>query len=347
VKRALLHFFAIGAILVALDWWIAPTWQPPARPGLPFPNDPPASASAVASASARASSCPSEFPEKQSEAEAGPETEQVGPSCEAKLSTPAEPLDGAALDDELLYREALALGLDRDDPVVRRRLVQNMRFIAGEGGDERLYNDARALGMDRSDLVVRRRLIETMRLRLAQEARGAEPTDTELAAYLREHAESFASPPRVRLAQVFVSRRRKNPRRDADQLLARLRAGAVPPERAVELGDPLPVPGILPSKSEHELAKLFGAPFAARVIGASGAFSRIAAWEGPIASPYGLHLVWVYEAVPARRPALASVRSRVRAALLADREQRAVVEATRRLRRRYAISGDADPRPPS
>ena len=221
-----------------------------------------------------------------------------------------------------------------------------MRFIAGEGGDERLLGDARALGMDRSDLVVRRRLIEAMRLRFAQQARRAEPTEAELAAYLREHAERFASPPLVRLAQVFISRRRKDPERRADELVARLRAGVVPPERAVALGDPFPVPGILPPKSERELAKLFGAPFAARVVGASGSLPRIAAWTGPIASPYGLHLVWVYEAVPGRQPALAAVRSRVRAALLADRGQRAVAEATRRLRRRYAIS-DADPRPPS
>ncbi len=35
----------------------------------------------------------------------------------------------AHVDDELLYREGLALGLDRADPVVRRRVVQKMRFL--------------------------------------------------------------------------------------------------------------------------------------------------------------------------------------------------------------------------
>ena len=31
-------------------------------------------------------------------------------------------------DHEALYREAIALGLDRGDPIVRRRLVQKMRL---------------------------------------------------------------------------------------------------------------------------------------------------------------------------------------------------------------------------
>jgi hypothetical protein len=36
--------------------------------------------------------------------------------------------------EEVLYREALALGLDRDDLVVRRRLVQKMEMLALRDG---------------------------------------------------------------------------------------------------------------------------------------------------------------------------------------------------------------------
>ena len=54
------------------------------------------------------------------------------------------------LDEERLYREALALGLDRDDPIVRRRLIQKLRFVhedlAGpaEPGDAELRRGVRA-----------------------------------------------------------------------------------------------------------------------------------------------------------------------------------------------------------
>ncbi len=33
------------------------------------------------------------------------------------------------VDDEVLYREGVALGVDRDDEIVRRRVVQKMRFL--------------------------------------------------------------------------------------------------------------------------------------------------------------------------------------------------------------------------
>lgn len=38
------------------------------------------------------------------------------------------------LEDEILYREALRLGLDRNDPVVRQRLIQKVLLIAEERG---------------------------------------------------------------------------------------------------------------------------------------------------------------------------------------------------------------------
>src|SRR5262245_66203836 len=73
--------------------------------------------------------------------------------------------DGATLsDDELLYREALALGVDRRDPAVRERLVRLGGFV-GEERDERQAQEeeARRLGLERSDLVVHRHLAEMMR----------------------------------------------------------------------------------------------------------------------------------------------------------------------------------------
>ena len=79
------------------------------------------------------------------------------------------------VDDELLYREAIALGFDRDDPVIFNRLVMNMRFAGAEEGREAadLYREARELGMHLTDIVVRRRLVQRMRLLI--ESRAAEP----------------------------------------------------------------------------------------------------------------------------------------------------------------------------
>src|SRR5664279_5033998 len=47
----------------------------------------------------------------------------------------AEELRGlvmAHIREEVFYREALALGLDRDDTIVRQRLAQKMEFLTGD-----------------------------------------------------------------------------------------------------------------------------------------------------------------------------------------------------------------------
>jgi hypothetical protein len=229
-------------------------------------------------------------------------------------------------DEEVLYRTALAYGLDREDPVVQARLIRNMRFVSdADGPVGSLYRDALQLGMADGDLVVRRRLTERMRLLLQGPALAAEPSEAELQAYLDAHAEAFSSPATVRLTQVFLSRRRAELEGDAAHLLNRLGADDV--DRAAELADPLPLPVHLPPASQRELERLFGRRFAA------AAFDREPGrWHGPLSSPYGLHLVWVRERAPARRAELETVRAQVRAAAREVRAAAALRDALRALR---------------
>jgi len=243
----------------------------------------------------------------------------------------------SGLDDEaLLAEEAHARGLHRTDPLVRRRLVRNMRFLLGvtEGsdsdpGDDALFEEALALGMDRSDLVVRRRLAQRITLGIESVARSEAPNEAELEAYLASHAERFLEPETIELSQIHLSRDRRGEALvpDAQRLLARLGAEAIPPEQAAGLGDPSLLSTHQPPRSLAELARTFGEEFARAVdAGAPGA------WFGPVPSSYGLHLVWVRERRPARLPSLDEVRSAVRESLLADRAEAAVREAVRALR---------------
>ncbi len=253
------------------------------------------------------------------------------------------------VDDELLWREALALELDRDDPVVRRRLVRNLRFLrGGDGGEDAsgtpdgdrdgaLYAEALSLGLDRSDELIRRRLIERMRLHLQQQARAVAPTDAEIDAYVAHNRARFAEPERGGLTQVFLSRERRSARlaADAQELLARLEAAGVAPAAAARFGDPGLVPARLASQSRRSLARRFGPEFAEHVM--RQAPGR---WSGPVASAYGLHLVWVHEVVPARLPAPAIIRAEAGELLLAERANAALREYLARLRARYRILAD-------
>jgi hypothetical protein len=108
------------------------------------------------------------------------------------------------VDEEILYREALALGLDRDDTIVRRRLRQKMEFLFDAG------------------------------------APLAEPSEAELERHLLAHRERFEEPSRVSFRHVYLSvdRRGDAARADAERLLATLRGSDDGWERA---GDPLPL----------------------------------------------------------------------------------------------------------
>ncbi len=254
------------------------------------------------------------------------------PRPAAMASAPGTPTDP---DEEVLFREALARGLHRHDPVVRLRLLRNMRFLGdGTGDPDALLRRARALGMERSDLVVRRRLVQRMRAELEAPGRAAEPREEELAAWLAAHAERYALPARVRFEQRFfdpVRRGADGAARAARTALAA--AGAGDPEA----GDPFLVSRQQPLQSEREAAKLFGPEFARALLELP-----VGRWSGPIGSSYGSHLVRVHAREPAAVPALERVRARVRADLLDARGRAAAAAALERLRERHGAHPPGD-----
>ncbi|MGH0032181.1 MAG: peptidyl-prolyl cis-trans isomerase [Myxococcota bacterium] len=231
------------------------------------------------------------------------------------------------VDDELLYREALAAGFDRDDPVVQRRLVQNMRFAGAdpERDDASLYAEALELGMDRSDPVVRRRLVQRMRLAIEAEAMTDEPGETELRARYDAERARFVDPTRVRLVQLYFD---GEPAGEAARALGELRARGAGPDDTGELGEAFLHGVRQPLQSERELAARFGADF-----GAAALALPVGEWSGPVTSSYGEHLVHVVERVPAAQRPFEAVRDDLRHALLAERRRLALAEVLAELRR--------------
>src|SRR5436309_4716929 len=136
-----------------------------------------------------------------------------------------------AIEEELLVREALARGLDRNDRSVRNWLVEQMRVLADDPTDDadRLYARARMFGLDRTDVVVRRILVQKMRL-LAARTGERHPSDAELEAFYAEHRDEYRPPDRVTFGHIFV-----HGRTDAEALLAHVRGHA--PETAGRQGD--------------------------------------------------------------------------------------------------------------
>lgn len=244
-----------------------------------------------------------------------------------------------AVDDEVLWREAVARGLDRDDRVVRRRLAQLAAFVGEEGGEEDRAAEARRLGLDRSDLVVRRYLIQAMRLVASRPTPADAVTEEDAAAWLAAHRARFRQPPRVDLVHVYLSHDRHGDAlaADAAALLARLRAGHVPPEHAERFGDPFIRGAEMRAASPTDLGRAFGPGFAEAV-----AALPAGTWSGPIASTYGLHLVWIRGRTPATDPALGAVRNQVVHGLLEERREARLRQRLDGWRRRYVIVVEGD-----
>ncbi|MEE2665764.1 MAG: peptidyl-prolyl cis-trans isomerase [Myxococcota bacterium] len=249
-------------------------------------------------------------------------------------------------DEEILYREARRIGIDRVDPVVRSRLVRNMRFLAEPDdprSDDELYAAALELAMDRSDIVVRRRLVQQMRFLLEATAPRAAPSDDQLRAYVASRPERYRIPERVRLSHIYLSRDRRGRSLvdDAQALLERVRREGTSPKAGRELGDPFLHPSELGLQSEAQLARQLGATFARGAIALEPG-----SWQGPVESAYGMHLVWPHERQPAREPELDTVRRSALSSLQADRNAEVLEARLATLRERYAVdlSAAGDPR---
>jgi len=174
--------------------------------------------------------------------------------------------------EEVSTREALALGLDKDDSVIRRRLRQKLEFV--------------------SDSV----------------ATQADPTDEALQKYLQAHAESFRGQRQFTFSQVYLDPQKhgENLNRDINQLLAQLRLAGNRPDLS-KLGDSLLLEQDFKDVSVGDVSKQFGEKFAAKLVELP-----VGEWSGPIESGYGLHLVIVNERKDGSLPALADVRETVK-----------------------------------
>jgi hypothetical protein len=265
---------------------------------------------------------------------------------ESKATSDEQALVERAIEEEILYREALRHGLDRGEQSIRWRLTQKMRFLLGRhgeealgedataGSDEDLYRRAVALQLERGDPIVRGILVQKMRFLLKRSAGERPPDDAQLRAYLERHRDRYLQPARASFWHVFLAGEQRGAavEREACRLLDRLSAQAIPPAQAVRLGDPFPLGTYQRAQSAQDVTRLFGPEFARAVLALEPG-----SWAGPVRSSYGLHLVWVEETQPAHMPRLEAVRPRVLAGYIEERRNERLVAEMHALRAKYTV----------
>lgn len=221
----------------------------------------------------------------------------------------------------------------------RPPLEEELRaLVDGRVREEVLYREALAVGLDQNDIVVRRRMVQKMEMLSQDLALLADPTDAELQAFFDERKEEFRVPPRLSFSHIYfnVDSRGQTVEDDARRVLAELRSRTPEPQRAPELGDRFMLPYDYSLRTPLEVQQQFGSYFAEEV------FKLGPGWQGPVASGYGVHLVYVGDRVEARVPELAEVRDRVVNDFNRDRAQRANTVLYEGLRTNYDVVVDEE-----
>ena len=206
--------------------------------------------------------------------------------------------------EEILYREALAMGLDKDDTIVKRRMAQKLQFLAEDT------------------------------------AAAREPETAELRSWFEKNKATFAQPSRVSFLHLYFSpdRRGQRARDDAAKALAKLAGQPQDAKLAASLADPFMFQDYYRDRAPDYLGKEFGPQFAQAV-----AKLAPGSWQGPVESGFGWHLVFVDTVIPGRVPAFEEIEPDVKTAWLSEQKVQAWQKAYKEMRAKYAVLLPAPP----
>jgi len=207
-------------------------------------------------------------------------------------------LVGEYIRESLLYREALAMGLDKEDHIIRRRLAQKLEFLT-------------------NDLV-----------------KLTPPDDAVLEQYLADNLDKFRDSDLLTFTQIFIDpdKRGDSALAYADTLLAELKAAGKPTAETLDMGDRFMLQGTFYKAPYREIQKQMGQEFTD-----SAMQLEPGRWHGPVLSGYGIHLVYVSDHNIASEPLLADVRDKVLTEYIHEQTLKFNAEYLNVLRKRYTI----------
>jgi len=205
--------------------------------------------------------------------------------------------------EEIYFREGLALGLQQDDEIVRRRVVQKYEFLQQD-----------------TTLI-------------------PEPDRAALQTFFNSHRDAYATDERITFTHVYF---RSDGNDEASSLAradrAKQRLIAAHVERAPQAGDAFPELYDYSQLGSDGLTRLFGRyPIVSAALQAP-----VGEWSGPYRSGYGWHLVRVTHRTPAQTPDFEQVRAAVRDDFIAAERERRAAATLAELRKKYVIQvGDS------
>lgn len=203
---------------------------------------------------------------------------------------------------QVLYREAIKMGLQQNDVIIQRRLAQKMEY---------LFNDLSFI---------------------------SEPTDAELQKFLSTHRSDFTLPAMRSFKQIYLDpeQHKNNISNEIMLILKQLNTGT----NAIGLGDRSLLPFEFTNETEKTIASMFGNSFASRLFAFPATDLENNNWQGPIKSEYGTHLIQIKTANKEHLPALPEIHDRVSTRWYEDKREQANKLFYQSLYQRYEIIVD-------
>lgn len=222
--------------------------------------------------------------------------------------------------------------LDAMSPEERKSLVD--QYVE----EEMLYREAKALGLEQGDYVIRQRLVQKMRYLIDDltEA-GATPSDAVLNDYLQKHKEIYALEPSFTFTHVFVDSSIHGDaaaKQMAERLKAELNSRGVAFGDAPRFGDRFPFHQNYVERTLDYVQSHFGKEFASEIVNVTPSGKQ---WKGPLKSMHGYHLVLLTARSDARLPELKEIRAQVADDWERDRTQAARSLGLSHLAKEYTI----------
>ena len=134
----------------------------------------------------------------------------------------------AHIRDEILFREGVALGLDNDDPVIKRRVRQKFELMSEE------------------------------------QLAGAAPTDAELSDYLLQNAARFTRPAKLSFEQIYFDGSATAP--EVERAVAAAKSALARGADPARLGQPTMLPRSAEAAAADLVARDFGAAFGEQLL---------------------------------------------------------------------------------
>jgi len=206
--------------------------------------------------------------------------------------------------EDVLFRQAVAMGLNEDDPITRRRMAQKLEFLT-------------------SDL-----------------AMMVQPAEGELEKYFSENSEAYRAPDRMTFSQVFFDpdSRGNKTLEDAEKALAELKAAGAPTEESMQVGDGFMLQRDFVSVTGIEAARQMGSGFVEAVVQLEPG-----SWHGPVLSGYGVHLIYLYTYEKSPPPVFEDVQAAVLENWQQEQREKFNADFLENLKTRYEIVIDEIP----